>query len=297
MNKRFGLFKPTSATFITLLVCPSIVLGATNVSLKQTPDGNAIYLNGRATGIESPLLTLKWNFVQNGSEVFIYESSSGGTACAATYQILITNENAIKDKREVGNCSDQPKVSQSQSEFTLSFPKFGSAPGSIVRIKNGTISDTEDARSVTTNDSQRTNLSNSSMTKNNGGNLLEKASILGFSTQEHFRKFKDEGGLAANSIWHDLKVKEVDARYDTNGKLNLISLKIYPEHTEYNFIGIPTRKLASPKRVREILGTLCNIQPSNWRIYDSGFEGKNSQGWSCVYQAIDNIVIVTSKPF
>lgn len=129
------------------------------------------------------------------------------------------------------------------------------------------------------------------------GNLLEVATYLDRSTKEHFRKFKDEGGLDANSIWHGLKVSNVDARYAADGSLNMVALKIYPEHTEYNFVGMASKKVASPKRVREILSEVCKIPFLNWKVHDSGFEGQNDQGWNCIYHDIDKVIILTTKSF
>ena len=116
--------------------------------------------------------------------------------------------------------------------------------------------------------------------------LLDKITIIGKSTREEFSKFRDEGGINTNPIWHGLLVSSVEVNYK-GGFLSFFQLKINgkPFWVPYGDHWIPDG-MPTPKQTRILLSSICGIDENAWSVNDIGGTAeidRNGKKFVCLY--------------
>lgn len=122
---------------------------AANTQLKEvkSPDGSTnLAFQGKKLLAEDPMyVEVQQTYVSGGREVSLVQTGSGGNACPAEYMFVVIENGVLKMSPSFGNCSDIPKIStkaqnnNQDTQITLSFPKFNSAPKATYVFDNGVL--------------------------------------------------------------------------------------------------------------------------------------------------------------
>lgn len=94
-----------------------------------------IYVND-----DSKYLDFKRVFNTSNADVVLVEEQSGGTACEATYRLIIIKANGqFVKSSSFGNCSTKPNIKQSGDVITIKFPKIGPDKSENISYNKGVI--------------------------------------------------------------------------------------------------------------------------------------------------------------